>query len=248
MNDHRQRRERQRAEQEWLEESHRAAAFGNAPEKEAHQHILIALVQLHPVVVHAGGAHHLIQLRQVNAHRLAIIPRDQRRIGQHRLAAFHIDKARGPVEIESRAPSGPADETPPRRACGNADAAGGFQFRRRHKEIGENDHQRALADFFRGVVQRREQRRAAHRLRCRPSDRAPRPRCDAPRLAGISIVRLAPGSKARPRRPAAPRDSRACPPAAAHNRAASRPPGRSPSSRWHRSTGRGGGWCPPRIP
>ena len=123
----------------WLEESHRGAAFWSRAEEEAHEHVLVALVQLHAVVIDAGRAHHFVQFREVTPHRLAIIARDERGIGQHRVAAFHIEEARGPVEIEIEFL---LIEQMKRGHVVLAEAQvleGGFQLRRRHEEIGEDD-------------------------------------------------------------------------------------------------------------
>ena len=162
-------------------------------QEEAHQHLLIALVQLHPVIIHPRRPHHLIQFRNILPHRLAVIPRDQRRIGQHRVPSLHVHESRRPVEIKiqflliqqmkRRHVMLPEAQVLERR----------FQLRRRHKKIREHHHQRPLPDLLRRLVQRGQQRRPAQRLQIpQPVQHQPqvrRPRA-APGFPPASSARL----------------------------------------------------------
>ena len=46
------------------------------------------------MIVDAGGADDFIEIGEILFHRAAVIPGNDRRIGQHRVAAFHVDETR----------------------------------------------------------------------------------------------------------------------------------------------------------
>jgi len=49
----------------------------NAREEEAGEHLVIGLLEAHPHVIHAGGAHDLVKFHDVPANGLAIIAGDE---------------------------------------------------------------------------------------------------------------------------------------------------------------------------
>jgi hypothetical protein len=134
-------------------------AFARAKTAQAHR---VPLMQLHPVIIHARHANHFIQLRQVKPNGLAIISPNERRIGHHGFAALHVQKSRGLIEIEIELFLVQQMKRHYVVFFESQMLDGGFQFRRRHEEIGQNDYQRPLTDLLRRIVQRREQRGAAH--------------------------------------------------------------------------------------
>jgi len=90
--------------------------------------------------------------------------RDEARIGQHGIAAFHVDEVGGLVEIEIEflliEEMKRGDVVPLETEM----LDGGLQFRERDEEIGKDDDERTLADVFRGVVQGGQERGAADRF------------------------------------------------------------------------------------
>src|SRR5262249_5563565 len=77
-----------------------SGAFRGSAKKKLHEHVVVATVQFNAVIVDGCGAHELIQFHKIEAHGFPIIARDERRVGEHRVTAFHINESSRPIEIE----------------------------------------------------------------------------------------------------------------------------------------------------
>ena len=130
-----------------------AALFLEAGEEEAGEDFFGVFLEEDAVVVDGGVADEGVDGGEVGADDFAVAVGDERGVDEHGFGAFEVEEASGAVEVEVDLLGGEEVEEGDVVAAEAEVLDGAFQFGGFDEEVGDDDDEGALADFFGGGVE-----------------------------------------------------------------------------------------------